>query len=144
MDDLGLPVEGDPRAFALAFATVPRQCNLRAAVGADQSLRAFIDDLGFPLEGDPARQACLGAEWANRTIRRIAKSLEITDTGWDRHGRCTLEPALADRHRVRCRTARARKLLRSGSPVTLFARQLPPILLLGVNCGGYCVLPFGK
>jgi hypothetical protein len=58
LDDLGLPAEGDPHAFALAFAAVTHQCDLRVAISGDQSPGAYVDDLGLPVEGDPADYAC--------------------------------------------------------------------------------------
>ena len=70
MDDLGLPAEGDPRAFALAFAAVARQRGLRARISADQLPPAYLDHLGFPVEGGSADFALAFA-----AMRRDASTL---------------------------------------------------------------------
>jgi hypothetical protein len=58
-DDLGFPVEGDPRGFVCAFAAIARKWDAVTARPLRQrEWEATPDDLGFPVESDPGDLAC--------------------------------------------------------------------------------------
>jgi hypothetical protein len=58
VDDLGFPLEGDPSAFAQAFAATAHQRDLPVARCADRLPTEEVDDFGLPAESDPADFAC--------------------------------------------------------------------------------------
>ena len=54
VDHLGLPVAGDPGAFALAFTAATRYRDQRPVADAGPAFAESTDEPGFPMESDPA------------------------------------------------------------------------------------------
>ena len=53
-DDLGVPAESDPLAFALAFVAASRDRGVHARRRVRRPTREDMDDLNLPSESDPA------------------------------------------------------------------------------------------
>jgi hypothetical protein len=54
VDDLGFPLEGDPSAFAQAFAAIAHHRDLPMPRYPNRLPTEELDDFGLPTESDPA------------------------------------------------------------------------------------------